>query len=372
MPLIRHQAALAAVVCALASCQQTDQQLPFELDGGGQTISIGPSGGLISVPPNLSIEFPPNALASALQVSAEERITAFPNDAGELVPIDAYDIGPAGTQLLAPARVQLAVPPELLGAGDDLSLALALLTSGGDVITQVTSYDLNNGFLTADITQLGPIAAVVAADAIPVLDLADVPALGGGSFAPPVPVGPALSHGPVPPGAVRFTASCSTTGQSCFSSGIVELWVDDVIRDRLGQDIVLYNANVDGEFEFSTFIAGRPYVAYGYMNLDGELRARLNSVIAGRRAGQEIEMFTGSGTTPAATTVSFSGNVMTLAQTSVDSPATIEYEVTGVGTGEQLTLQFEGDIEFSNDNPTTPAIEPPEYGHVVVQVRLRR
>jgi len=370
MPLIRHQAALAAVVCALASCQQTDQQLPFELDGGGQTTSIGPSGGLLSVPPNLSIAFPPNALASTLQVSAVERIAAFPNEAGELVPIDAYDVGPAGTQLLVPARVQLAVPPELLGAGDDLSLALALLTPGGDVITQVTSYDLNNGFLTADITQLGPLAAVVATDAIPVLDLASAPTLGGGSFAPPTvsaPVGPARNHGPVPPGAVRFTASCSTTGQSCFSSGIVDLWVDDVIRDRLGQDIVLYNANVEGEFEFSTFIGGRPYVAYGYMNLDGELRARLNSVVAGRRAGQEIEMFTGSGSTPSATAVSFSGNVMTLAQTSEDSPATIEYGVTGVGTGEQLTLQFEGDIEFSNPSPA-----PPDYGHIVVHVRLRR
>jgi hypothetical protein len=370
MPHIRHQAALAAVVCVLASCQQTDQQLPFELDGGGQTVSIGPSGGVISVPPNFSIEIPPGALASSVSIEAAKRITAFPNDAGQIVPIDAYDItAPPGTTLTLPARVQIAVPPELLDAGEELSLALGLLTSGGDVVTQVTSYDLNNGFLTADVGELGPVAAVVASDVIPVLDLDDIPALTGGSFAPPAPVSGAgaLAPPPPPPGTVQFWASCSRSEQRCFSSGIVEIWVDDVIRERLGEDIVLYNADVEGLFEFSAFVAGRPTLAYGYLTLDGELRARLNSVVAGRRAGEEIEMFTGGGTSPSSTAVTFTNNVMTLAQTSEDSPAAIEYSVQGVGTGEQLTLQFEGDIEFSNPSP-----QPPDFGHIVVQVRLRR
>ncbi len=370
MPHIRHQAALAAVVCLLASCQQTDQQLPFELDGGGQTVSIGPSGGVISVPPNFSIEIPAGALGALVSVAATQRVTAFPNVEGDLVPISAYDVGPAGTALLQPARVQIKVPPELLGAGDELSLALALLTSGGDVVTQVTSYDLNSGFLTADIMQLGPVAAVVAADAIPVGDIDDLPTLTGGSFAPPAPVspaGPAQSHGPVPAGAVRFSANCSTFVQSCFASGIVQIYVDEVVYQRLGADIVLYNANVEGEFEFSGFIGNVPTLAYGDLSLDGELRARLNSVVAGRRAEEEISMHTGGGASPSATVVTFSGNVMTLAQTSEESPAALEYGVTGVGTGEQLTLQFEGDIEFSNPSP-----EPPDLGHVVVQVRLRR
>jgi hypothetical protein len=371
MPHIRHQAALAAVVCVLASCQQTDQQLPFELDGGGQTVSIGPSGGIISVPPNFSIEIPPGALASSVSIEAAKRITAFPNDAGELVPIDAYDVtAPPGTTLLLPAHVQIAVPPELLDAGEELSLSLGLLTSGGDVVTQVTSYDLTNGFLTADIGELGPVAAVVASDVIPVLDLDDLPALTGGSFAPPAPVspvGPALDHGPVPPGAVRFTASCSTLAQSCFASGIVSVWVDDVVYDRLGADIILYNSSVSGEFEFSGFVGNVPTLAYGDMTLEGELRARLNSVVAGRHAGEEISMFTGGGSSPSNTAVTFSGSVMTLAQTSQDSPAVLEYAVSGVGTGEQLTIQFEGDLEFSNPSP-----ELPDFGHIVIQVRLRR
>jgi hypothetical protein len=370
MPHIRHQAALAAVVCLLASCQQTDQQLPFELDGGGQTVSIGPSGGVISVPPNFSIEIPPGALTSSVSIEAAKRITAFPNDAGEIVPIDAYDItAPPGTTLLVPARVQIAVPPELLDAGEELSLSVGLLTSGGDVVTQVTSYDLNNGFLTADIGELGPVAAVVASDVIPVLDLDDIPALTGGSFAPPAPVspGPALSHGAVPPGAVRFTASCSTFVQSCFASGIVSIWVDEVVYERLGADIILYNANVSGEFEFSGFVGNVPTLAYGEMTLDGELRARLNSVVAGRRVGEEVSLYTGGGASASSTAVTFSGNIMTLAQTSEGSPTMLEYGVAGIGTGEQLTIQVEGDIEFSNPSPQLP-----DVGHIVVQVRLRR
>ena len=357
-------------MCVLASCQQTDQQLPFELDGGGQTISIGPSGGVISIPPNFSLEIPPGALASSVSIEAVKRIAAFPNDAGQLVPIDAYDItAPPGTTLALPARVQIAVPSELLDAGEELSLSVGLLTSGGDVVTQVTSYDLNNGFLTADIGELGPVAAVVASDVIPVLDFNDIPALTGGSFAPPAPVspGPALSHGPVPPGAVRFSASCSTLVQSCFASGIVSIWVDETVHERLGAEIILYNANVQGEFEFSGFVGNVPTLAYGELTLDGELRARLNSVVAGRRAGEEVSMYTGGGASASSTAVTFSGNFMTLAQTSEDSPAVLEYAVTGVGTGEQLTLQFEGDIEFSNPSP-----QPPDVGHIAVQVRLRR
>jgi hypothetical protein len=355
-------------VCSLAACQQTDQQLPFELDGGGQTVSIGATGGLISVPPDFAVSFPSGSLASSTAVTAAKRIAAFPDDAGTLVPIDAYDLGPAATTLLTPARVQIRVPTELLSAGDELSLALALLTPGG-VITQVTSYDLNNGFLTADIPELGPVAAMVSSDAIDVLDLDSIPALTGGSFAGPSPVSGVSGLAPPPPpppGTVQFWASCSRVEQRCFASGIVEIWVDEVVRERLGNDIILYNADVEGFFQFSAFVAGRPTLAYGYLNLDGELRARLNSVVAGRRAGQEIELHTGSGPTPSVTPVTFSGNVMTLTQTS-QGPAAIEFGVAGVGTGEQLTLQFEGDLEFSNLGD-----QPSDLGHIVVQVRLRR
>lgn len=367
MRTIRPLGALA-LIGALAACQQTDQQLPFELDGGGQQ-TIGISGGLISIPPSFSLEIFAGSLAGNTNVTADTRLAAFPSTSGTVLPGFSYDLGPAGTQLANPARVQIAVPPELLEAGEDLSLAVALLTQGGSIVTQVTSYDLVNGFLTAYIDELGPVAAVVATDAIPVGDLDDIPSLGGGSIAPPAPtsapVGPAGNH---VPGSVAFNASCSTFEQRCFSSGIVSVWVDDVVRDRLGADIVLFNTTVDATFEFMTFNQSNvPTEAYGWLELNGELRTRLNSVVAGRQVGQEVELFTGSGTSVSATPVTFSGNLMTLAQTSEDSPETLEYSVAGIGTGEQLTIQFEGTIDFSNPNN-----QPPTVGQIVVQVRLRR
>ena len=362
-------AALALVACALSACQQVDQKLPFELDGGGQQ-TIGTTGGLISIPPNFSLEIPAGALAANTTVTAETRLTAFPSTAGTVVPGYAFNITvPAGTVLALPARVQIAVPPDLLLAGQELSLAVALLTPSGSIVTQVTSYDLVNGFLTANISQLGPVAAVVASDAIPVGNLSGITNLGGGSIAPPspssTPVGPAGTH---VPGTKTFTASCSTSEQRCFSSGIVAIWADSVVRNRLGQNMVLFNTTVDARFEFLAFNTSNvPTQAYGWLQLDGELRTRLNSVVAGRRVGDEVELFTGNGTTPSATAVTFSGNQMRLALTSENDPEFIEYGVAGIGTGEQLTARFRGRILFSNPNP-----QPPDTGRIVVQVRLRR
>ena len=361
-------AALALVLAPLAACQQTDQKLPFELDGGGQT-TIGITGGLISIPPSFSLQFPAGALAGNTNVTAEVRLTAFPNDAGALVPIASYDIGPAGTQLLQPARVQIAVPTELLEAGEQLSLSVALLTLGGDIVTQATTYDLTSGLLTADITELGSIAAVVAADAIPVGDLASIPSLGGGSIAPPSPVG-GPAGAPTHPGGKDFEASCSTEEQQCFSSGIVQIWVDDVVRQRLGEDLALLNTTVSGRIEFYNFVSNVPTQVEAFLEVQGYLRTRLNSAVVGRRIEDEVTLFTGPGSSMSPTTVTFtapgSNQQMILAQTSEDSPEVIGYSVSGVGTGEQLTLRLQGELSFSNQNG------PPTIGIIVAHVRLRR
>ncbi len=361
----RQMAALALVLVPLAACQQADQTLPFELDGGGQT-TIGINGGLISIPPSFSLEIPAGAFAGNTDVTAQERLTAFPNDAGALVPISAYDISvPPGTVLLQPARVQIAVPTELLEAGEELSLSVALLTAGGDIVTQVTTYDLTSGLLTADITELGPVAAVVAADAIPVGDLDDLPSLGGGSIAPPAPVsGPAGA--PQYPDGVEFEASCSTQEQQCFSSGIVQLWVDDVVRARLGQDMALLNTTVNGRIEFFGWVNNLPTQVEAFLEVQGYLRTRLNSAVVGRRVTDEVMLFTGGGTSVSPTTVTFSTGQMTLAQTSEGSPEVVGYSVAGVGTGEQLTLRLRGELEFSNQSG------PPTIGIIVAHVRLRR
>jgi hypothetical protein len=44
----------------------------------------------------------------------------------------------------------------------------------------------------------------------------------------------------------------------------------------------------------------------------------------------------------------------------------IGYSVTGVGTGQLLTLRLEGELEFTDDNGN------PEIGIIVAHVRLRR
>ncbi|HUF76808.1 MAG TPA: hypothetical protein VMM35_11050 [Longimicrobiales bacterium] len=359
-------ALVGALALAVSACQQSDQELPFELDGGAE-LTIGVSGGLVSVPPSFSMQFPAGSLPATTQITAATRTAAFPSSAGVVIPGSAHDVGPAGVLLAAPARVQIAVPPALLDAGAELRLAVALLRTDGSIVTSVTSYDLSNGILTAFVDEVGPVAAVVSADVIPVLDVLDIPALAGGSVAPPSPA--SLPAGPVgpaqAPGDPEFTAVCSDEARSCLTSGIVQVWVDDVVRDRVGGEMVLANTTVTGSLEFLDFdSSGLPTRLLGSVEIEGELRARINSIVATRRVGDELVIHTGTaGLPPAPTAVTFAGNVMTLAETSEGANETIVYGVTGIGTGEQVTLRLEGEIEFSN---------PTEYGQIVTHVRLRR
>lgn len=367
MQLLRPQGAPAlvgALALAVSACQQVDQELPFALDGGtGQTVSIGANGGLVSVPPSFSMQFPSGSLPGTTSVTAVARSTAFPALGGPVIPGTAFDVGPAGVALAVPARVQIAVPASVLAEGDELRLAVALLRTGGSVVTDVSTYDLSNGILTAFLDEVGPVAAVLSPDVIPVLDLAALPNLGGGSISPPspapLPAGPAQA-----PGDPEFTAECSGEARNCLTSGIVQLWVNDVVRDRVGDDMVLANTTVNGSVSFLDFVAGRPTRLLGWIEVEGELRTRLNSIVVGRSIGDDLYFQTGpEGSPPAATNVTFSGNVMTLAETSGGFNEMIVYGVTGIGTGEQVTLRIEGEVEF--DNPT-------EIGQIVAHIRLRR
>lgn len=362
-------AALALVIAPLA-CQQIDQRLPFELDGGGQTTSIGSSGGLISIPPNFAVQFPSGSLSTNTTVTAAERITGLPPGAGVIVSGLAFDVGPVGTGLapLAPATVQIAVPTEILQIGEQLALSVALLRPNNSIVWPSATYDLTSGLLTAEIDTLGAVAAVISADVIPVDSLLNIPNLNGGSIAPPVPVstpvGPAGTH---VPGSVVFEASCSTMAQQCFASGILQVWVDNVVYEHLGANIILMNTTVSGSIEFFAFVGNVPTQVIADLEVTGDLRTRLNGVVAGRRMDDEVRLFTGPGATPSATTVTFSGANMILAQTSEpNDPYAIGYGVAGVGTGEQLTLRLQGDLQFTDENGN------PEIGVIVAYVRLRR
>jgi hypothetical protein len=183
-----------------------------------------------------------------------------------------------------------------------------------------------------------------------------------------MPASPARA--PVHPDGVQFTADCSPGERSCFTSGIAKLWVDDLVRERLGDDLILLNTTVDASLEFFSFnVNSLPDSAVGYLRVDGDLRARINSVIATRRVGDEVAIYTGNGTdplNPAATAISISGGAITFEFTSDDDPEVIEFDITGVGTSDLLTVRLEGVINFEN------AGGPPTQGNIVAHVRLRR
>ncbi len=353
-----------AVLAFLSACQQVDQSLPFELeDGAGATVTIGTNGGIVSVPPSFSMEFPAGGYSGPVTVFP--RIDApFPGDAGLPVPGTAFDIGPVGTALPVPARVELAVPIELLEVGEEVRLVIALLRDDGSVATFSANYDVTNGILSAEIDELGPVAAVLMADAIAIGE-GVAPALSGGSFSPPTPAPPVPGASLTSHGGVEFTASCSPDAQFCFSSGIVQIWVDDVVRARLGESLFLVGAEVDAHLDFLTFDqSGQPTSVIGEIRIGGELRARIGSIVT----NEEVDDFqsTGAGTGAIVTSVTLVGTTMTLAETTNEINAEFEYTITGIGTSELLTIQLEIEIEFDNDDDSV------EIGVVTAHLRLRR
>lgn len=351
-------------------CQQTDQALPFELsEGEVASLTVGTSGGTVSLPPSFSIDFPAGALSGSVTVSVTPRIDApFPGDEGTPVPGTAFDVDPVGTVLSQPALVELAVDPTLLEVGEDVRLELALIRQDGSVATFQGVYDVTNGLLAAEVDELGPVAAVVSDDAIAV-SLGDPPTLDGGSMAPPVspaPSGPALSSH----GGVEFTASCSPDARQCLSSGLIRLWADDVVHERLGDHMFLLDPSVDARLDFISFDAnGLPTELVGSITVAGQLRARLNSTVTRREVDDGVT--TGPSTDPTATPIDISGNVMVVSQTTtqdgvIEFDEQLEFAVTGIGTSEMLVVEVEAEIEFENQDGSATT------GILTAHLRLRR
>jgi hypothetical protein len=341
-------------------------------EGDGATITIGLSGGSVSVPPTFSLAFPANSLTTATAVTVSKRVSEqFPDDAGEPVG-PAFDIEPVGTVLAVPATVQLAVNPELLAVGDQVRLSVALLRQDGSVSIFPGTYDLTNGLLTADIDELGPVSAVISADAIALLT-GDPTVLTGGFFPPP----PTTSSGAAlaDPGTLLFESDCSPDARQCFSSGLIRVWADDVVIDRMGSDIFLLSPTVTNSFTFSAFDQfGLPTLVTGSIELDGELRSRINSAVTNYQLQSGVN--TGTGTVPTVTSVQVLGNVMTVGSTATigenggveetETMVDVEYSISGIGTSEMLTIELEVDIEFENSEG------PPTIGTVIAHIRLRR
>ena len=361
--------AVFALAVLTAGCQQVDQQLPFDLaEGEGATVSIGPNGGTVSVPPSFSLDFPAGSLSGSTSVEVTPRISApFPDDAGSPVPGSAYDVGPVGTVLGEPAMVEIRVPPELLEAGEDVRLSVAVLRADQSVATFAGTYDLTNGVLRAEIDELGPVAAVVSLDAI-ALGLGAPPVLGGGTFpqpSAPAPSGPALSSH----GGLEFEASCSPGVRQCFASGLIRVWADDVVRERMGDELFLLSPTVEVNLEFLAFDQnGFPTEVIGGLTVEGDLRARFNSAVTSYDMTDGVT--TGPTTTPQSTTVQVISDVMFFGQTTnadqtLNVNEEVEYSITGIGTTEMMTIEVEAEVDFENDDGSTTT------GFVTAHLRLR-
>ncbi len=360
---------VAAAALLIAGCQQTDQQLPFELaEGEGATLSIGPSGGTLTVPPSFSLEFPTGSLPTSTSVSATPLISEpFPQDAGEPVPGTAFAVGPVGTALGEPARVEMAVDPKLLEVAEDILLSIAVQRATGEISTFESTYDVTNGILVAEVDELGPMAAVVSVDAIAMLTEAP-PTLLGGTFPPPAPT-PTPSGAAGAPGTLVFQAECSPAGRPCFTTGLIRLWADDVIVERMGDQIFLVNPAVRVLLDFITFDqSGFPTEVVGQIAIGGDLRARLNSTVTGYDLEEGVT--TGPGTPPTPTTVNVSGSVMTIGQTTSSSGVVkfdedVAFSIVGIGTTQMMIAELDAEVEFENDDGTLT------YGYITAHVRLR-
>lgn len=359
---------IAAVALLATGCQQTDQQLPFELaEGEGATLSIGPTGGIVSVPPSFSLDFPAGSLPGATPVSAKPLISGpFPRDAGVPVPSTAFAVGPVGTTLGEPARVEIAVDPALLESGEDILLQVAVRRATGEVSTYESTYDITNGVLVAEVDELGPMAAVVSADAIAIA-LNAPPELTGGTFPPPAP--PSLV-GPAPaPGTLVFQAACSPQGRPCFRSGLIRLWADNVVRERMGDELFLVDPTVSLILDFVTFDgSGLPTEVVGSLSIGGDLRARFNSTVS----GYELEdgVTTGPGANPSPTSVVVSGSVLTFGQTTTSSGEVefneeVPFTILDIGTTAMMIAEFDAEVEFENNDGSLT------FGYITAHIRLR-
>lgn len=363
--VVRH-GTTSVLALVLAACLQADQSLPFDVDDSLPVArSIGPGGGVLSLASGLSLIVPPGALATSTQIGATARAGSFSDAAGFVVPGTAYDLTPAGLSFKVPARLQLRLVNPGLAASDLLRLGLARETGGAAPRLEGGSFDITSGILAADIMGLGGVAAVVAADAIP-LETGQPPTLEGGNLGE----GPSGVSGaggePSAAAGSGFSAFCEPSGRPCFASGLVQLWMSQELKDRLGGDVTLLTPTVSAELTFEGIGAsGQPTLVTGSVSVQGSLRARVGQSITHYPVDEAF--VTGDGTGGATpTSMRVTGNTVVLAQTTDGANRTFEYGLRRVGSGQMLVVRMEHDVELENADGSKTT------GTVILHVRLRR
>lgn len=366
---------LVACLAALqAACLQSDQPLPFDVEGR-EAVSrvIGPAGGVISLASGISLSIPAGAITTPTSLTVTPRLDgAFPGDAGRVVPGTVFDVAPAGVTLRQPARVMLRLPSRDLAEGEAVRVGVARAAAGRSDLIAAGSYDATAGLLTATTATLGPFAAVVADDAVP-METGMPPSLGGGSFATGAGGVAGLSgagpSGPAPSSASLqlFAASCRPEARRCFSSGLVQVWASQSLQERLGANLVILSPRLEADLSFGGVGPdGLPTEAVGRVSIKGTLRAQLGQTVASYEVDESFRTGPGPGEgAPAVTKVRVSGNRMILERTTDRDDRVVEYGLVRLGTGRQLTLRVEQEVDLENEDGSTTR------GTVILFVRLR-
>lgn len=151
--------AVATALLALVGCEQETQTLPFDVETS-VTRPVSSQGGTVSTPAGASVHFPSNSLSSTVDVSvattsapAEILRTGAPAS-------EAFRIEPVGTVLDNPADLAL----KFQSTTDPSRAWLATIVSSANGAVRhygTTRVDLSLGIVSADIEQLGVVAAVI-------------------------------------------------------------------------------------------------------------------------------------------------------------------------------------------------------------------
>ena len=169
---------------------------------------------------------------------------------------------------------------------------------------------------------------------------------------------------------VEFTAECGPDARRCHTGGHLRLWADEVVREHLGDRLVLLNPTIDASMDFISFDGeGVPLEVVGSIAVSGELRSRIGNVVVGYPLSTTL--VTGGTADPRPTTLDIVGNRLvigevTLSSTGVLLDEQVEFGVSAVGTTTMIELRLRAEVDFHNLDGGY------ETGVIVAHLRLRR
>ena len=357
---------LLLIAVLVTGCDQVSQELPFDVDLDAPVAkTIGPEGGFISSPQGISIEFSQGSLTSSTQVQIIHQgdATLFPGSVdGEILSETVFQVQPMQA-LNAPANLNLRVLDRTLTLEEILRVGFATEGPEGPVMVEDVTYDLVSNVVRGPIENLGYVAVRVAEDVLTVGD-GTPPTLGGGNFGGET-GSTQTSLATVSGSTQRYLVNCGPTGNvpRCLGSDAIKMWASNEVGDRFGTQLVLVGPEIVGDLTFSDFVDGNPTTVNGWIEVSGMMRVKIGQTVASYKIDQSLT--TGEGSTASPSSMSVAFNQLTVAVTSEGSNEVMEYEIGRQGTGQQLIVQVEEDIELENEDGSIT------NGKVIIHLRMR-